>query len=143
MSKPFLKFCGVRTIDDLTIVSNSKADYIGFIFAESKRQVDPKLVKSWIEKVDVSTKKLVAVFVNPSAKELNEVLSDVAIDVIQFHGNESVEEIINTKKTFTGAVWKALHHHPKTLDEMNSYKDVVDGFVIDSRTKSQWGGDWC
>lgn len=147
MSKPLLKFCGVRTIDDLKIVSSSQADYIGFIFAESKRRVNPELVKEWLHEVDVSTRKIVAVFVNPNVEELTDVLANVPIDVIQFHGQESIDQIKTVRETFAGSVWKALHHHPKTLEEMNFYKDVVDGFVIDSRIKGQFGGtgvsfDW-
>lgn len=147
MSKPLLKFCGIRTIDDLSLVSSSQAEYIGFIFAESKRRVYPKYVKEWLKEIDISTKKIVAVFVNPTIEEINDVLEYVPIDVIQFHGNESYDEINTVKQTFSGTVWKALHHHPQTLEEMDAYKDVVDGFVIDSRIKGQWGGtgvsfDW-
>ncbi|MGM7721924.1 phosphoribosylanthranilate isomerase [Metabacillus sp. Hm71] len=147
MSKPLLKFCGVRSLKDLKLVSQSQADYIGFIFAESKRKVDPKAVKAWISEMNLSGKKLVAVFVNPSEAEINQVLTEVPIDVIQFHGNESVEEIKKVRDTFKGTVWKALHHHPNTLEEMKEYQDIVDGFIIDSRLKGQWGGtgvsfDW-
>jgi phosphoribosylanthranilate isomerase len=147
MPKPLLKFCGIRTIDDMKIVSSSQAEYIGLIFAESKRRVDPKIVKTWLEEVDVTEKKLVAVFVNPTVNELTDVLTNLPIDVIQFHGNESYEDIKKVKETFEGSVWKALHHHPKTLVEMHSFKNIVEGFVIDSRMKGQWGGtgvsfDW-
>jgi phosphoribosylanthranilate isomerase len=138
MSKPLLKFCGVRTKVDFEIVSSSRADYIGFIFAESKRRV---------ESVDISRKKVVAVFVNPTSEEINNALETFPIDVIQFHGNESVNEIKKVREIYKGSVWKALHHHPNTLEEMDSYKEVVEGFVIDSRIKGQWGGtgvsfDW-
>lgn len=147
MFKPLLKFCGVRTKEDLEIVTRSKADYIGFIFAESKRRVDPKVVKEWLASVDISSKQVVAVFVNPTIKEINEVLTVFPIDVIQLHGNESVSDIMELKKSYTGSVWKALHHHQQTLEELEIYKDVVDGFIIDSRIKGQWGGtgvsfDW-
>jgi phosphoribosylanthranilate isomerase len=147
MPKPLLKFCGIRTIGDLKIVSSSQAEYIGLIFAESKRRVDPKMVKTWLEEVDITGKKLVAVFVNPTAKELTDVLTNLPIDVIQFHGNESYDDIKKVKENFVGTIWKALHHHPKTLEEMDFFKNIVEGFVIDSRIKGQWGGtgvsfDW-
>ncbi|QNF30668.1 phosphoribosylanthranilate isomerase [Metabacillus elymi] len=147
MPKPLLKFCGIRSLDDLKIVSSSQAEYIGLIFAESKRRVDPKIVKTWLKEVDITAKKLVAVFVNPTANELADVLTNLPIDVIQFHGNESYEDIKKVKETFAGTVWKALHHHSKTIEEMHSFKNIVDGFVIDSRMKGQWGGtgvsfDW-
>lgn len=147
MSKPLMKYCGIRTIDDLKIVVRSQADYIGFIFAKSKRRVYPNLVKDWLSEVNLSNKKIVAVFVNPSEEEIHSVLTTLPIDVIQFHGNEPFSEINKVKETYNASIWKALHHHPQTLDEMKSYLKSVDGFVIDSRSKGQWGGtgvsfDW-
>lgn len=148
MGNPKLKYCGIRSFEDLKIVSQSKANYIGFIFADSKRRVKPVEVKKWLEHVDVSNKKLVAVFVNPTTEELQDVINEIPVDVIQFHGNESVDLLKKTKQQFDGIViWKALHHHENTLNQMAEFIEVVDGFVIDSRTKGAWGGtgvsfDW-
>ncbi|MBM7604420.1 phosphoribosylanthranilate isomerase [Metabacillus crassostreae] len=148
MDNPKLKYCGVRNIDDLKLVSQSQANYIGFIFAESKRKVKPAEVKKWLEDVDVKDKMLVAVVVNPTSEELQEVIKKIPVDVIQFHGNESLEQIKKVQKQFGGLViWKALHHHENTLKQMEEFIDTVDGFVIDSRIKGAWGGtgvsfDW-
>ncbi|MCV9888354.1 phosphoribosylanthranilate isomerase [Metabacillus halosaccharovorans] len=146
MNKPIIKFCGVQSLNDLKVVCHSLADYIGFIFAESKRKVDPLLVAEWLKEVD-TTKKVVAVFVNPIDEEIENVLKHVPVDVIQFHGNETIDQIRRIGHSFDGQLWKALHHHDKTIDEMEHYHSVIDGFVIDSRTKGQWGGtgvrfDW-
>lgn len=146
MDKPVIKFCGVQSLRDLKVVCHSIADYIGFIFAESKRKVDPELVAEWLKKVE-TTKKVVAVFVNPTDEEIEDVLKHVPVDVIQFHGNETIEQITRIRHSFNGLLWKALHHHDKTIEEMEKYQPVVDGFVIDSRIKGQWGGtgvsfDW-
>lgn len=50
MSKVALKFCGVQSLEDLQVVSDSIAQYIGFIFAESKRKVNPHLVGQWLKR---------------------------------------------------------------------------------------------
>ncbi|WP_226666867.1 phosphoribosylanthranilate isomerase [Metabacillus litoralis] len=148
MDKPNLKYCGIRNIEDLRIVSQSRADYIGFIFAESKRKVDPKDVKKWLQEIDISNKKLVAVFVNPTSKQLNDVLVEIPVDVIQFHGNETLAQMKHAKENHEEIMtWKALHHHENTLKQMEEFVDTVDGFVIDSRIKGAWGGtgvsfDW-
>jgi phosphoribosylanthranilate isomerase len=146
MSEIALKLCGVQSLEDLQVVSNSIAEYIGFIFAESKRKVDPQLVGQWLEEVNTK-KKVVAVFVNPTIEEVHSVLKHVPVDVIQFHGNESIEQIMQVREIYPGFIWKALHHHDQTLAEMKKYIELVDGFVVDSRTKGQWGGtgvsfDW-
>ena len=146
MDKPVIKFCGVQSLNDLKVVCHSIADYIGFIFADSKRKVDPLLVAEWLQQVN-TTKKIVAVFVNPSDEEVKNVLEHVPVDVIQFHGNETIDQITRIAMSFDGLIWKALHHHEKTIEEIELYQSNVDGFVIDSRLKGQWGGtgvrfDW-
>ncbi|APH04606.1 phosphoribosylanthranilate isomerase [Bacillus weihaiensis] len=147
MVLPKLKYCGIRNECDLKLVSHSLNQYVGFIFAESKRKVSPLDVRKWLEQVKMSNKKLVAVFVNPSLDEIKEAFKEVHFDVIQFHGNESVDFIKKVKALYSTEVWKALHHHSQTLNEMDVYKEIVDGYVIDSRTKNEWGGtgksfDW-
>ena len=61
------------------------ADYIGFVFAPSKRQVTldqatelAKLIPSHIQKVGV--------FVSPSQSELLEAIDKVGLDLVQVHG---------------------------------------------------------
>lgn len=41
-----LKICGLKRYEDIKIVNKYKADYIGFVFAESKRQIIFEEVKS-------------------------------------------------------------------------------------------------
>lgn len=146
MNKPVIKFCGVQSLNDLKVVSQSIADYIGFIFAESKRKVDPLQVGEWLKEVHC-TQKIVAVFVNPTDEEIENVLEQVPVDVIQFHGNEPIDQMTRIGDSYNGQLWKALHHHDHTIEEMELYESVVNGYVIDSRTRGQFGGtgvkfDW-
>ncbi|MFP3813226.1 N-(5'-phosphoribosyl)anthranilate isomerase, partial [Bacillus sp. SIMBA_005] len=41
MKKPELKYCGIRSKRDYELAAASEADYLGFIFAASKRRVTP------------------------------------------------------------------------------------------------------
>lgn len=147
MVKPLLKYCGIRSFADLEIVASSQANYLGFIFAESKRKVDSEEVKAWLEKVNIGEKKIVAVFVNATIKQIEEVYNHIKMDVIQLHGDEHIAEINEVKTKFNVEIWKALHQHSETEQEMISYHNIVDGFVIDSKVKGQRGGtgvtfDW-
>ena len=40
---PKIKICGLRRLKDIEIVNRYKPDYIGFVFANSKRQVSHEL----------------------------------------------------------------------------------------------------
>jgi phosphoribosylanthranilate isomerase len=125
----------------------SKADFVGLIFAQSKRRVTPEQVKIWIEKQPLPDKKLVGVFVRATLAEIQKVLDTVPLDVIQCHGDETPEEVEEIKMNTGCKVWKAIHHSKDSIHKMKAFKGIVDGFVIDTKTVNSWGGtgtsfDW-
>jgi phosphoribosylanthranilate isomerase len=137
-----LKLCGNHSLSDFQVVTKSKrANYIGVIFADSKRQVNPHDLKDWLKKAPLpSYQKLVGVFVNPSLTEVSEVLQHVPLDLIQCHGNETVETILSIKEAFELPVFKAIHHQKEGWRQLKQYEGVVDGYVVDSKVKGAWGG---
>ncbi|BBP90325.1 hypothetical protein BsIDN1_39430 [Bacillus safensis] len=46
--KPYVKYCGAVSQADVECIAQSRANAIGFIFASSKRQVQPDQVKQWL-----------------------------------------------------------------------------------------------
>ncbi|MCX8001251.1 MAG: phosphoribosylanthranilate isomerase [Anoxybacillus mongoliensis] len=143
-----LKYCGNRSLRDVQIIAKSKADYIGFVFAESKRKVESKDVKQWLSVVQLETKQIVGVFVHPTIRSVASVLEHVPLSIIQCHGMETVQMVKEIKEAFQLPVWKVIHHTPKAWTYMRAWKGIADGFVIDSGRKGAWGGtgisfDWC
>ncbi|MGJ7034744.1 phosphoribosylanthranilate isomerase [Anoxybacillus eryuanensis] len=143
-----LKYCGNRSLQDVQIIAKSKADYIGFVFAESKRKVESKDVKRWLSVVQLETKQIVGVFVHPTIRSVASVLEHVPLSIIQCHGMETVQMVKEIKEAFQLPVWKVIHHTPKAWTYMRAWKGIADGFVIDSGRKGAWGGtgisfDWC
>ncbi len=140
-----IKYCGIQTIEDFQLVEAGLADYVGFIFySKSKRYVTPEKVQA-MKQSNFKIKK-VGVFVNEAPSHVLETAVTADLQVIQCHGNESPEELIFYKNVGY-EVWKALPHGPETLQAMERYKSVVDGYVIDSKVKEQFGGtgvafDW-
>jgi phosphoribosylanthranilate isomerase len=83
-----IKICGITREQDLRAVVHGGADAIGLVFYEkSPRHVSlqqaVKLVRAMPPFVTV-----VGLFVNPSVEYVREVLSQVPLDVLQFHGEE-------------------------------------------------------
>ncbi|MBB5355807.1 phosphoribosylanthranilate isomerase [Anoxybacillus mongoliensis] len=143
-----LKYCGNRSLQDVQLIAKSKADYIGFVFAESKRKVEPKDVKRWLSVVQLETKQIVGVFVHPTVCSVASVLEHVPLSIIQCHGMETVQTVQQLKERFQLPVWKVIHHNLEAWTYMRAWKGVADGFVIDSGRKGAWGGtgisfDWC
>lgn len=80
-----VKICGLSTKEAVKTAVSAGADYIGFVFAPSKRQVSveqatelAKFIPSHIQKVGV--------FVSPSRAELLEAVDKVGLDFVQVHG---------------------------------------------------------
>ena len=80
-----VKICGISTKEAVETAVSAGADYIGFVFAPSKRQVTleqaiglAKYIPNYIQKVGV--------FVSPSRVELLEAIEKVGLDLIQVHG---------------------------------------------------------
>ena len=80
-----VKICGLSNIEAVKTTVSAEADYIGFVFAPSKRQVTleqaaelAKFIPSHIQKVGV--------FVSPSRTELLEAVDKVGLDFVQVHG---------------------------------------------------------
>jgi len=149
MNRPLLKFCGNRSFEDVQLSFNSTAAYLGFIFyRKSPRYVESRAVSDWLRNIDgYRRKKWVGVFVNPSLKEIADVLSRVHLDIIQLHGNEHPEWITDLKRHYPVQIWKAIHHEERALNKMQHYEGCVEGFVIDCKAKGLWGGtgqsfDW-
>lgn len=142
-----LKYCGNRTASDLQKSVQSKADYVGLIFAESKRRVEVEAAKQWLKCISLGDKQLVGVFVNAPIDKIIGAASQLPLAVIQCYGDETVEYIAKIKEATGLAVWKAIHHDGNALAKMKQYAGIADGYVVDSRVSGAWGGtgisfDW-
>jgi len=100
-----IKICGIRRKEDIDIISKYKPDYIGFIFAKSKREVTPETVAEITKNLDKDIKK-VGVFVNATYEKINEAVQVAKLDVVQLHGDENDEYISNLDCKCE--IWKAV-----------------------------------
>ena len=80
-----VKICGLSTKGAVEAAVSAGADYIGFVFAPSKRQVTLKEAAELAELIPVDVKK-VGVFVSPSRTQLLEAIDKVGLDFVQVHG---------------------------------------------------------
>lgn len=86
------KICGITRLEDALRAVELGADALGFIFyAASPRYVSVERVREIVAALPpfVTT---VGVFVDASAETIKQVLSQVSLDRLQFHGNESPEQ---------------------------------------------------
>ena len=79
-----VKICGLSTKEAVETAVSAGADYIGFGFAPSKRQVTLEQATELAEIIPTNVKK-VGVFVSPSRSELLEAIEKVGLDLVQVH----------------------------------------------------------
>ena len=83
-----LKICGITRPQDAMAVVQAGADAIGLVFyAPSPRAVDIATAQAVVASVPAFVT-VTALFVDPTADEVQKVLDSVRIDLIQFHGDE-------------------------------------------------------
>ena len=144
MSQLWIKICGVTQSKDAEYVAELGVDAIGLIFySKSPRAVSAKLLPRILGDVAGSIS-VVALFVDPSKDEVNEVLDSGLVDLIQFHGNESEEFCSSFNKPYL----KAIHIRDETLSSMTMKKySSAKYLLLDTYSKKAPGGtgeifDW-
>ncbi|MEE9332272.1 MAG: phosphoribosylanthranilate isomerase [Methylophilaceae bacterium] len=98
------KICGITSIKDALTAVTCGADAIGLVFYKpSPRYVSVALAKDIAEALPPFVS-VVGLFVNASKNEVNAVLSNVNVDVLQFHGDESEAECMQYSLPYLKAI---------------------------------------
>ena len=124
-----IKICGITSLKEIEFLNKCDIDYIGFVFAKSKRKIS-------IEEAEILTKntdtniKTVGVFRNNTLDYVLEVLGKVKLDVVQLHGNENIEYIEKIREKNNIEIWKAASGN-KVLEITELMNYPVDKILLD------------
>ncbi|NLI58266.1 MAG: phosphoribosylanthranilate isomerase [Clostridium sp.] len=144
-----VKICGIKRKEDIEYVNKYLPDYIGFIFAQSKRKVSIEFAMEL--KKNLSPKiKTVGVFVNEDLEKVLEITNKLSLDCVQIHGDEPCEYIEDLKEKIKSKkeveIWKAIRvKDGDSIKKMSCFN--VDAFVLDAYIEGVYGGagktfDW-
>jgi len=148
-----VKICGIRDKNNALAAVEAGADFIGLVFAPSKRRVIPAKAREIASaaKKSSDTTKVVGVFVNAPASDVNKIANFCALDWVQLSGDESWEYCREVFKP----VIKAIRVGQQSSEEL--YADLSAGgkllppqrfiALLDSRIEGKYGGtgesfDW-
>jgi phosphoribosylanthranilate isomerase len=87
----FVKVCGVTNLEDALAAAEAGADFVGFVFAESPRRIEPEAAAAIARALPLGIRR-VGVFVDEHASHVRSVAQLVGLDVVQLHGSESRQE---------------------------------------------------
>ncbi|NTW71194.1 MAG: phosphoribosylanthranilate isomerase [Eubacteriaceae bacterium] len=140
-----VKICGIRRQVDVDYVNAFRPDYVGFIFAKSRRQITPEMAKKLSCLLDKNIKK-VGIFVNEDVEEVKRIADFCGLDIVQLHGEETRDDVRVLKNSPGMKVWKAFRiRSSEDLGVMETFN--ADGYLLDAFNKKAYGGtgevfDW-
>lgn len=135
-----IKICGITNIEDALMVTELGADAVGFVFAPSRRKVNPQTAKEIIESIP-SFITTVGVFMNSDIEEVNQITDITKIDVIQLHGDEPSEYCGKIKRRVIKRV--SIHESDTSemiISRMEQYK--VSAYLLDPGAGDGKAFDW-
>lgn len=145
MSETKIKICGLTRVQDIEYVNEALPDYIGFVFAESRRKISPDAALQLKNLLNPKIK-AVGVFVNESINTISSICNAGIIDIVQLHGDEDKKYIASLHKYIDNPVIKALK--VKGSDSLEKAEHFnCDFLLLDSFSDKEYGGtgkpfDW-
>lgn len=141
-----IKVCGITRTEDLLELEKIGIDFFGMIFyPPSPRFVSLEKAKKMTEHLTKSSSiKKVGVFVNEPLENLKETISTLNLDLVQLHGDESLEYC----QAIDIPVIKVFRvESEKDLNKIKEYKKIVSYILLDTKFKNLYGGsgkifDW-
>ncbi len=92
-----IKICGLSRSCDVDFVNASLPDYVGFVFAKSRRQVSFAQAKALRNRLDAKIT-AVGVFVNAPLDIMEKAVAENIVDILQLHGQEDSNTLKACKK---------------------------------------------
>jgi phosphoribosylanthranilate isomerase len=141
-----VKICGIRDKDNALAAVEAGADFIGLVFAPSKRQVDPTQACEIVSAVKKSSDatKVVGVFVNAPASQVNEIADFCALDCVQLSGDESWEYCCEIVEPIIKAIRIGQQSPEELCAELSTGGELLPAqrfiTLLDSQVEGKYGG---
>jgi len=134
MSDVAVKICGLTGPQDVVAAADAGARYVGFVFfPKSPRNVSVQQAKALAAEVPFGAAK-VALTVNADDALLDEITQNVAIDILQLHGSESVARVAQIKARTGLPVMNAIGiSDADDLQKIVDYGRVADMLLVDAK----------
>lgn len=149
-----VKICGIRQPEHAVAAVQAGADFLGLIFAPSRRQISVEQARAIVETARAVAAQqqtpigIVGVFVNEQAQSINAVVDALELDWVQLSGHEPITIAYEIRVPVVKAVRFDQHESERTwLDQLNA--DVTERYplLVDAHVSGSYGGagvtaDW-
>lgn len=140
-----IKICGLSRACDIDYVNEAMPDYIGFVFAGSRRQVSEALAGELKSRLRPEIQ-AVGVFVNEEPDKILRLCNHNIIDVVQLHGDEDEKYLSLLKEKLRKPVIRAARVKT-SQDVIEAGRMNCEYLLLDAYREDQYGGsgeafDW-
>lgn len=134
-----IKICGLKRLQDIEYVNELLPDFIGFVFAGTKRRITDEKAKELKAALNPEIKS-VGVFVNDTLEHISFLANNNIIDIIQLHGDEDRKYIADLRKLTDKKIIKAVR--VKDSMSVQEAKELnADYLLLDTYSNSgEYGG---
>lgn len=129
-----IKICGLTRAEDVAQAAAAGAAYLGFVFfPKSPRNVSISQAQALAVDVPLGVAK-VALTVDADDQQLDAILETVPLDMLQLHGHESPDRVIELRRRYGLPVMKAVGiSGPEDLPALDTYASVADQILVDAK----------
>lgn len=147
-----VKICGIRTTEHALAALEYGADFLGFIFAPARRQVQPEEVATITAAVRAAPGgdkvRFTGVFVNETPERMLEVAAIAGLDAIQLSGDEPISVLHHFRQISNAPqLIKAVRLNGSAIEQ--TWFTAADNvpFLVDAHVPGSYGGagvvgDW-
>jgi phosphoribosylanthranilate isomerase len=138
-SRSLIKICGLSRLQDIEAANAALPDYIGFVFAPSKRQVTAALAATLKAALNPRIP-AVGVFVDAPQQEILELAVAGTIDIVQLHGKENaryiaaLRDVLPNTPIIKSVTFEQLVAFSQTGHEDAARHSLPDYLLIDNAT---------
>lgn len=133
-----VKICGLKTLADVEIVNKYLPEYVGFVFANTKRFVTDEQAFCMKQALDKRIQ-VVGVFVNEPQKHIISLCQKGIIDAVQLHGDETSEYIEALRQQIQNPIIRAVRVQ-NAGQVKKELQQNVDFMLFDTYKKGVYGG---
>ena len=134
-----VKICGLKRPEDISYVNEVKPDYIGFVFADSRRQVSVEQAESLSRQLNPGIIPI-GVFVNDQIDKIAYLLDENIIQAVQLHGDEDNSYIKELRTLVKGKpIIQAVRIKDKS-SLVRAGESIADYLLLDTYSPHTAGG---
>jgi len=134
MQNVAVKICGLTRPEDVVAAAEAGARYVGLVFfPKSPRNVSVDVARALAVEVPMGIAK-VALVVNPTDAEIDAICAAVPLDILQLHGSETPERVLELRARTGLPVMKAVGiADASDLAKLEVYEAVADQILVDAK----------